>query len=179
MKTHKQRRKFIFLTFFFFLFSPFSLSAQASESSASALKPRIIVIPLGGTSTTMAPTINDTKIGCASWIISYMPYGTNASQIIYATRFPNGWFNTSASSGNVVVTAIDDQGNSYDLGVIANLGVGITKLAPKIEEALISKGFTANKFSFTMTVDNPENVMFYASYNVGGSDRGFVEILCR
>ena len=178
MKTHRQQKRFIFLTFFFFLFSQFSLAAQASESSASALKPRIIVIPLGGSSTTMAPSINDTKIGCASWIISYMPYSTSASQIIYATRFPNEWFNTSASSGNVVVTAIDDQGNSYDLGVIANLGVGITKLAPKIGDALALEGFTSGKLSFTMTVDNPENVMFYASYNAGGV-RGFVEVLCR
>jgi hypothetical protein len=101
--------------------------------------------------------------------IPYMPYSSNASQIIYLT-------NTGTQTGNILVTAFDLDGNSYDLGVVASSKGGqLTKLATVIKSSLEAKGFSAGKLTITVTVEVPKaNIIVYASYNVGGSDRGFV-----
>lgn len=101
--------------------------------------------------------------------IPYMPYSANASQIIYVS-------NAGSQSGDVLVTAFDDKGNTYDLGKVGvSAGNRVVKLAPVIGQALIAKGFTGGKLSLTITVNAPaSDITVYASYNVGGSDRGFV-----
>ncbi len=101
--------------------------------------------------------------------IPYMPYSANASQIIYLT-------NTGTQSGDILVTAFDLDGNKYDLGVVASSGAGkLVKLANVISTGLAAKGFTAGKLTITITVEVPKaDIIVYASYNVGGSDRGFV-----
>jgi len=111
-----------------------------------------------------------------------MPY-QNASQIIYAIRFPTHWV-AGSESGALYVKAFDDEGVTYDLGKlvdenndIVDLGLGVTKLTAYIKTALEAKAFTYGKFTFEITVIGAHNVTLYASYNAG-SVRGYVEVLC-
>ena len=128
----------------------------------------------GGTATTHTVIENGNAgawtINGANVVIPYMPYSDNASQIIYV-------HNNGTQSGDITVTAKDSDGNSYDLGVLATAGGGqLIKMATLIKNALASKGFSSGKLTLTVTVEVPENdVIVYASYNVGGADRGFVQ----
>jgi len=109
------------------------------------------------------------KLNGATVNIPYMPYSTNASQIIYVS-------NEGSQAGDVIATAFDDQGNVYELGTIgvAN-GKTVTKLSKQVGDALLAKGFSTGKVSITITVNAPSaDITVYSSYNVGGSDRGFV-----
>jgi len=101
--------------------------------------------------------------------IPYMPYSVNASQIIYITNDGN-------QEGGVSVTAFDDKGTEYDLGMVGTAKAkSVTKAAPFINDKLRSMGFTGGKLSLTITVNAPESdITVYSSYNVGGSDRGYV-----
>lgn len=109
------------------------------------------------------------KLNGAVVTIPYMPYSDNASQIIYLT-------NTGKQSGDVLVTAFDTSGNAFDLGVITTTSGGkLTKLASKLRTVLASEGFTRGKLTLTITVEVPKaDIIIYASYNIGGADRGFV-----
>ncbi|PCI59289.1 MAG: hypothetical protein COB35_11735 [Gammaproteobacteria bacterium] len=109
------------------------------------------------------------KLNGATVNIPYMPYSPSASQIMYVT-------NEGAQTGDILVTAFDDQGNSYDLGTVGTANAGtVTKLGPLMNPKLEAAGFTAGKLSITVTVNAPAaDITVYASYNVGGSDRGFV-----
>jgi hypothetical protein len=102
--------------------------------------------------------------------IPYMPYGPNASQIIYVS-------NAGTQSGDISVTVFDDKGNAHDLGVL-NIKAApnrVTKIAPEINDLLRGKGFNGTKASITITVNAPEaDITVYASYNVGGADRGYI-----
>lgn len=54
--------------------------------------------------------------------IPYMPYSPNASQIMYIT-------NDGTQSGDIMVTAFDDKGNMYDLGVVGTAAANkVTKI---------------------------------------------------
>lgn len=100
--------------------------------------------------------------------IPYMPYSATASQIIYVS-------NEGSQAGDILVTAFDDKGNTYDLGKVgvAN-ATSIARLAGPINQALGAKGFTGGKLSITITVNAPsDDITVYASYNAG-SVRGFV-----
>ena len=101
--------------------------------------------------------------------IPYMPYSANASQIIYVT-------NSGSLTGDVAVTAFDDKGNDYDLGVVAQADAGkVTKLSGPIQNGLAAAGFTSGKVSITITVNaQDKDITVYSAYNVGGSDRGAV-----
>jgi hypothetical protein len=101
--------------------------------------------------------------------IPYMPYGPSASRILYIS-------NAGTQSGDISATAFDEKGNSYDLGVIGNAAAGtVTKISRLVDDALVAAGFASSKTSITVTVNAPESdITVYASYNVGGSDRGFV-----
>ncbi|NQZ05993.1 MAG: hypothetical protein HRT35_02435 [Algicola sp.] len=101
--------------------------------------------------------------------IPYMPYGVNASQIMYISNAGN-------QSGDILVTAFDENGKMYDLGTVGiAAGKKVTKLANMIGPKLIDAGFDGTKLSITITVNAPSaDITVYASYNVGGSDRGFV-----
>ncbi len=101
--------------------------------------------------------------------IPYMPYGPSASQIMYIS-------NTGSQAGDILVTAFDEKGGMYDLG---NIGVAkgktVTKLAHLIGPKLTEAGFNGTKLSITITVNAPSaDITVYASYNIGGADRGFV-----
>ncbi|MCJ8267932.1 MAG: hypothetical protein MJK04_00845 [Psychrosphaera sp.] len=101
--------------------------------------------------------------------IPYMPYGVNASQIMYIS-------NTGSQAGDILVTAFDENGREYNLGTvgIANKKT-VTKIASMIGPKLIDAGFNGTKLSITITVNAPSaDITVYASYNIGGSDRGFV-----
>jgi hypothetical protein len=101
--------------------------------------------------------------------VPYMPYGANIGQIIYVT-------NKGSLDGDVTVTAFDEAGNTYDLGVVGMSKAGqVTKLTLAISEALAAQGFTAGKLAMTITVNaQDKDVTVHAAYNVGGSDRGSV-----
>jgi hypothetical protein len=101
--------------------------------------------------------------------IPYMPYGVNASQIMYISNAGN-------QAGDILVTAFDENGRKYDLGTVGIAeGNKVTKLATMIGTKLADVGFDGTKLSITITVNAPEaDITVYASYNVGGSDRGFI-----
>jgi len=104
----------------------------------------------------------------ASVNIPYMPYGDAISQIMYVS-------NDGDQSGDIVVTAFDDAGNTYDLGTvkIANANT-VTKITSEVKDALELAGFTNGRVSITVTVNAPaDDVTVYASYHAGGT-RGFV-----
>lgn len=109
------------------------------------------------------------KLNGATVNIPYMPYGPNSSQIIYVT-------NAGSQEGDISVTVFDDKGNFYDLGVVGKApATRVAKIAPLINEKLLAAGFQASKASITVTVNAPEaDITVYASYNVGGADRGYI-----
>ncbi|MAD02172.1 MAG: hypothetical protein CMK65_00905 [Pseudoalteromonas sp.] len=110
------------------------------------------------------------KLNGATVNVPYMPYSVNANAILYVT-------NEGSQTGDISVTAIDDIGQSYDLGVIGTANAKtITRIATPVKQALELAGFDMNgKVSLTITVNAPESdITVYASYNVGGSDRGMV-----
>ena len=96
--------------------------------------------------------------------IPYMPYGAGISQIIYVS-------NSGTQSGDVSVTAFDDNGASYDLGVVgvANANT-VTKLSSIVGDALVAAGFNGSKASLTITVNAPsDDITVQANYVAGGS----------
>jgi hypothetical protein len=110
------------------------------------------------------------ELNGATGIISYMPYGTSASQIMYVT-------NIGTQSGDITVAAVDDQGVLHDLGVIgiANAGT-VTKVSALIETALSSQSFGGGKVAIKITVNAPAaDISIYASYTVDGV-HGYVEV---
>lgn len=101
--------------------------------------------------------------------IPYMPYGATVSQIMYIT-------NDGTQSGDIMVTAFDDKGTMYDLGVVGTAAANkVTKITKLVNDSLMAAGFTGSKASITVTVNAPDSdITVYAGYNVGGGDRGFV-----
>jgi len=101
--------------------------------------------------------------------IPYMPYGPNASQIVYVS-------NAGDQEGDISVTVFDDKGSFYDLGIIGKSPAKrVAKIAPLINAKLQDAGFSGTKASITITVNAPESdITVFSSYNVGGADRGFV-----
>lgn len=127
------------------------------------------VTPVAG-STTVAANLDSGAwtLNGAMVNIPYMPYAPGVSQIIYVT-------NEGAQGGDISVTAFDDAGTMYDLGVIATAaGKEITKITLLVADALTAAGFTSGKVSLTVTVNAPAPyITVYSAYNVGGN-RGFV-----
>jgi len=130
-------------------------------------------------SSTATANLNPSKCNCDSYIIPYMPYSATASQLIYVSNNPASWFGgTAVGASSVNVEAVDDSGNSYDLGVVATAPAGqVTKLHSLIDSALGAAGFTSGKLSLRITLTNPEYAFVYASYN-SGSVRAYVEVEC-
>lgn len=108
------------------------------------------------------------KLNGATVNIPYMPYSANASQIMYVTNAGN-------QAGDISVTAFDEKGKEWDLGIVAMAkGNTVTKVTADIQRALDTQGFTGGKLSITITVNAPAaDITVYASYNAG-SVRGFV-----
>jgi len=81
--------------------------------------------------------------------VPYMPYSANASQILYVT-------NAGSQSGEIEVTAFDDQGNTYNLGNVGTVGANsVKKITAQVGQALAGPGFTGGKVSMTITVNAP------------------------
>jgi hypothetical protein len=125
---------------------------------------------------TNTPEILATGEAAGSWTLNgavtnipYMPYGDNVFQILYVS-------NEGSQSGDIMVTAFDESGNEYQLGTVATIGAkSVKKITAEVYNELQAQGFTSGKVSLTITVNAPAaDVTVYASYNVGGSDRGFV-----
>lgn len=108
------------------------------------------------------------KLNGATVNIPYMPYSPTASQIMYVS-------NTGSQAGDILVTAFDDKGVQYDLGVVGTSAANtVTKITALVGNALKAKGFEAGKLSITVTVNAPsDDITVYASYNANGI-RGFV-----
>mmetsp|Transcript_29013 Transcript_29013/g.44586 ORF Transcript_29013/g.44586 Transcript_29013/m.44586 type:complete len:466 (+) Transcript_29013:123-1520(+) len=101
--------------------------------------------------------------------IPYMPYGPTASQVIYVT-------NAGSQAGDISVTAFDNTGKTFDLGVIGTANANtVTKVAPLVNDALRAAGFSGRQASITITVNAPEDdITVHASFNIGGNDRAFI-----
>lgn len=140
-------------------FSADILYNYTSAGAQAGVKPLGTALPAGEW------TLNGATVN-----IPYMPYGPNASQILYVT-------NTGSQSGDITATAFDDLGNPFDLGKIAVAKAKtVVKIAPELNAKLAAAGFKGTKLSITITVNAPEDdITVYASYNIGGSDRGFIE----
>jgi hypothetical protein len=125
----------------------------------------------------------DTGRNCKTFVIPYMPYSPNASQIMYLSQAPADWIvagvtENPAETNDVTVEAIDDKGNVWPLGVVGSVTPGkVLKLTSIIEKKLQAAGFTAGKLAIGITMGKPANVYMYASYNAG-SIRGFVPVEC-
>ena len=113
--------------------------------------------------------------GAGSWTLNgavvsvpYMPYGAGIGQIIYVT-------NSGSLDGDVAVTAFDEAGNDYDLGVIGTAKSGeVTQVSILIANALAAQGFTSGKLAMTITVNaQDKDITVHAAYNIRG-DRGNV-----
>ena len=116
------------------------------------------------------------NVSAGSWTLNgatvnipYMPYGPTASQVVYIS-------NAGSQAGDISVTAFDNNGNEFDLGVIGTANPNtVTKVAPLINNALVAAGFAGNQASITVTVNAPEDdITVHASFNIGGNDRAFV-----
>jgi hypothetical protein len=116
------------------------------------------------------------KVAAGEWTLNgavvsvpYMPYSANASQILYVT-------NTGSLDADISVTAIDDKGMMYDLGKVGVAGKGaVTKITKEVGDALTAAGFAGGKVAMTITVNaQDKDITVYASYNVGGADRGYI-----
>jgi hypothetical protein len=125
---------------------------------------------------TNTPEILATGKAAGSWTLNgavtnipYMPYGDNVFQILYVS-------NEGSQSGDIMVTAFDENGIEYPLGSIGTIGAkSVKKITAEVYNELQAQGFTNGKLSLTITVNAPAaDITVYASYNVGGSDRGFV-----
>ena len=130
-------------------------------------------------SSTAAANLTPSKCNCSSYIIPYMPYTATSSQVIYVTNAPASWFGgTAVPASDINVEAIDDSGNSYDLGTIGTAPVGrITKLGSQISIELSQTSFTVGKLSFRITFTHPEYAFVYAAYSAGSAYRT-VEVEC-
>lgn len=130
-----------------------------------------------GTASPTTADFSDTASNVISWSLegtpgsfSYMPYGDNISQILFVT-------NNESNDADITVSAFDKDGTPYGpvkLDVQAK-GKAVTKITGAVEEALIAEGFSGSgSLSLNITV-NSGDVDYYGAYNVGGSDRGYVQ----
>ncbi|WP_258807315.1 hypothetical protein [Pseudidiomarina sp. CB1] len=121
--------------------------------------------------------------------IPYMPYAAQASaeagstgidQILYVTNKSQKDY--SDFEPPIYIDVITESGerqhfSSDDLGGLT-AGKGIIKLAGALREAMFARGLldASQKVSITVTVpENPASIEVYSAYNVGGSDRGWVQ----
>jgi len=137
----------------------FTLAGQYAYSSAAATAG----VASLGTAAAGEWTLNGAVVN-----VPYMPYSPSISQILYVT-------NAGSLTADISVTAFDDAGTSYDLGVIAQANKkSVTKIARQVKDGLNAAGFTSGKVSLTITVNaQDKEITVYSAYNVG-SDRGMV-----
>lgn len=123
-------------------------------------------------------------------VIPYMPYsaqttskqsGLPIDQIVYVTNTSSRTYSQGVEP-RVYVSVMDESGvvtelSNSDLGGV-RIDHGITKLTGAIREAMYQKGLltASQKFQLTLTVEeNAGNIQVYSAYNVGGSERGWVQ----
>lgn len=121
-------------------------------------------------------TLLDWKLNAATAMIPYMPYGTattpsNISQVIYLT-------NKGTAEGRIFVDVWAQDGEK----VLSNVQLtgmtvpnGITQLGSQLKTLLDAEGVENEKVTIKVVAEIPQtDLEVYSSYNVGGSDRGFV-----
>jgi len=98
--------------------------------------------------------------------ISYMPYGTGISRIVYIT-------NRSAQSGGVSATAINDAGVSCTIANVATAPKGaVTNLSAGLDAGVAAcyGASFSGKVAFEITANIPGNkAEVYSAYNVNGN----------
>jgi hypothetical protein len=101
------------------------------------------------------------------------------SIVVYLTKIPASWIGAiSDAAGDVIVDAVDESGNEYNLGSVGTAETSrVKKLHQLISQKLADKGFTAGKLAIRIRVDNPGIVSLYANYNAGDL-RGHVDVEC-
>ncbi|CAA0103088.1 Uncharacterised protein [BD1-7 clade bacterium] len=125
-----------------------------------------------------APQASDAR-DCDAYIIPYMPFSVNSSQLFYAANVPNAWSGvTSSPSSDISVDVIDDQGTHTSLGQVAVVAPQqVVKLTTPITQALDAQGVTSTKLALRIQATNPENLYIYSAYQTG-SDRAIVRVEC-
>ena len=117
-----------------------------------------------------------TGVNAGSWTLNgavvnipYMPYGPTASQVIYVS-------NAGTQAGDISAIAFDNNGRTYDLGVIGTANANtVTRLQDVVNNALRAQGFNGRQASITITVNAPEDsITVHSAFNIGGNDRAFV-----
>lgn len=109
----------------------------------------------------------------AEVVVPLMPYGSGITQFFYVS-------NKSTQDGDVYVTAIDDDGESYELGMIGTASAGTNNnMNAALRSALETAGAPtwSGRFSLVITVNAPTNdVEVFAGYNSRG-DRVAVDAI--
>lgn len=128
-------------------------------------------------------SVNLSKCNCNSYVIPYIPYGANFGQIISVSNTPSNWNgNTGVGTAtDVFAEAIDNDGNSYDLGLLVNVASGtVANIQSLLSQKLTDEGFDGSgNLAIRFTMSNPENVYMSASYRaLSANDRVFLEINC-
>ena len=100
----------------------------------------------------------------ANVFVPYMPYGAGISQVLYVT-------NDSNQTGDIEVTAFDEDGNSYGpWNIGSSEAKSITKVTGLINQRLYDAGFTSGKVALDIVVNAPSGqVDVTSSYNVRGN----------
>ncbi len=134
----------------------FSLAASQAYTVGSVAG----VAPLTRSAGTWALNGSDVQV-------SYMPYSSTITQVINVT-------NRSSQDGDISVVAIDEAGNSHDLGVVAQSKAGsIQQIAGAVKNALEAKVgaiTSTQRFAFQIVTNAPEaDVEVYTAYNTGGN----------
>lgn len=117
------------------------------------------------------------------FLIPYMPYGPTASQVIYVTSYyvdpANRDPNAATLTTEISVEAIDNNGNLFDLGVIASFtDERVLKLHNAINTALQAAGFNGSQASIKIIASNSNyNLYPHAQFNIGGNDRAYIDVI--
>ncbi len=121
-------------------------------------------------------------------VVPYMPYGPTASQTLYITNTTNEFFDIS-------VVAFDNNGNTFELGVIETAApTTVTKLHHTLNLVMEAVGFNGSQACFIITLvkdieveygtflwvpQRVKGVYAHAGFNIGGLDRTTVDVIYR
>lgn len=153
---------------------PYTAYAVTTATAASAAS---------ATSTATATTTSfiNANYNCSSYIIPYMPYSPTKTQSIFISNPPGYWYtdDTSSQTHDINVEAVDDDGISYDLGIVATVFYGRVKdMSTLIKNALTDQGFdgtgkVALRIYSTSTFNSTPSFIVNASYtnSLSGGNR--------
>ncbi|MFC0445718.1 hypothetical protein ACFOD1_02600 [Pseudidiomarina halophila] len=162
----------------------FSISAVFNFSDGATTD------PVEGSTETDAKAFGEWDINGSVTFIPYMPYsaqsvaneaGLAIDQIIYITNKNASGYGSGPMPGITVRYILEDgtEGtlSNADLGGV-KADAGITKITGQVRQALFAAGLLTSSKKVALEVvveEDPELIEIYSAYNVGGSDRGWVQ----